>query len=306
MPKMHINRSIVVKAPIDKIYASLLDFNQWTIWSPWLIMNRETKVTVAEDGQSYEWDGARVGSGNMSILSQEENKSIDYNLTFLTPWKSTAEVRFELKEEGDQVSVTWLMDSSLPFFMFWMKKMMVALVGMDYQRGLNMLKEYLEEGEVYSKLQFNGESTFQGCKYIGIKTSCSMSDMGDKMMGDFGKLGELIEKERLTAGKSFSIYHKWEMVKQQVDYTGGWEVEEIPENLPEGIFGGELPTTKVYTLRHVGAYQHLGNAWSTLYSMQRGKEFKHSKKVHPFEVYVNNPQETAEKDLITDISFAVK
>lgn len=303
---MHISKSIVINAPIDKIYSSLLDFNQWTIWSPWLIMNRETKVTVAEDRQSYEWDGVRVGSGNMSILSKEENKSIDHNLTFLKPWKSTADVRFELKEEGEGVKVTWLMDSSLPFFMFWMKKMMIAFVGMDYQRGLKMLKEYLEKGEVYSKLEFKGESTFEGSRYIGIKSTCAMDQMSDQMTSDFGKLGEFVKKENLKAGKAFSIYHKWEMVKQQVEYTGGWEVESVPENLPEGMFAGSIPTTKVYTLSHIGSYKHLGNAWSTMFTMQRSKEFKHSKKVHPFEVYVNDPSKVAEKDLITDVNFAVK
>lgn len=306
MPKMHISKSVVINAPIDKIYTSLQNFKDWTVWSPWLIMNPDTNVTVAEDGDSYEWDGARVGSGNMSIQSREENRSIDYNLTFLKPWKSVADVRFELKEQGEGVQVTWLMDSSLPFFMFWMKKMMVAFVGMDYQRGLNMLKEYMEKGEIDSKLEFRGESTFEGCKYIGVKSYCAMDDMGDQMMSDFARLGEVIQKEGIKPGKAFTIYHKWEMVKQQAEFTSGWEVDSIPENLPEGVFSSEMPTTKVYTLRHVGAYQHLGNAWTTLYNMQRGKEFKQNKKTHPFEVYINNPQEVAEKDLITDVNFAVK
>ena len=73
-----------------------------------------------------------------------------------------------------------------------------------------------------------------------------------------------------------------------------------------GIKSGEIPATKVHTLRHVGSYVHLGNAWTTLYSMQRNKEFKSAKGIHPFETYVNMPGQVPDKDLITDIHFPVK
>lgn len=307
MPKMHIDKSIVINAPVDKIFSTLNDFNHWTSWSPWLLMDPDAKVTVAEDAKSYEWEGKRVGSGNMQILAEEANKSIDYNLTFLTPWKSKAKVKFLLHENGEGVEVSWLMDSNLPFFLFWMKKMMTAFVGMDYERGLKMLKEIVEDGEVKSKLEFKGTSEFPATQYVGISSSCSIDGLSSSMMTDFGKLEAFMkDNEELRAGAGFSIYHKWDMVKNKVSYTGGVPVKSVPENLPEGIISDEIPATKVYTLRHIGSYNHLGNAWTTLYGMERGKEIKCNKGIHPFETYVNSPEEVAEKELITDINFPLK
>ncbi len=63
MPKMHIKKSVNIKAPVEKVYSKLNDFNHWTAWSPWLIMDPQATVTIAEDAKSYEWEGERVGSG---------------------------------------------------------------------------------------------------------------------------------------------------------------------------------------------------------------------------------------------------
>ena len=307
MPAMNVNRSVVIDASPEKIFPFLNDFNHWPSWSPWLIMEPGVKVTVSDDTKYYEWGGDRVGSGNMTVLTEDENKSINYDLTFLKPWKSTAKVGFILSPEGNSTKVTWTMDSSLPFFMFWMKKSMEAYVGMDYVRGLMMLKDLVEKGEVHSKLEFSGENDFKGTKYIGIKTSCSIKDVGDQMKADFGKIHDYVHGHQdIITGNAYSIYHEWDMVKQKTTYTGCMGVNSIPDNLPDGFISGEIPATKTYTLRHIGSYPHLGNAWSTLYTMQRGKEFKLKKGIHPFEHYVSNPMETDEKDLVTDVYFAIQ
>ena len=41
-----------------------------------------------------------------------------------------------LKRAGLAPELTWTMDSSLPFFLFWMKKSMEGFIGMDYDPGL--------------------------------------------------------------------------------------------------------------------------------------------------------------------------
>ena len=134
-----------------------------------------------------------------------------------------------------------------------------------------------------------------------------MDVIGPTMEADFGKLRTFHEaNEGVVVGPLFTIYHKWDLVKNRVIYTAAAPVNEVPASLPEGFYSGEIAPNKVYMLRHLGAYQHLGNAWSTLYSMHRNKEFKPKKGIHPFEVYQNKPADTPEKELITDIHFVVQ
>ena len=307
MPKIAVTRSTLISAPIDKVFNILNDFSTWSIWSPWLISDPEAKVTVAEGNKSYKWEGPRSGSGNMKIESEVENESISIDLQFLKPWKSKAKTHFYLTTKGNQTEVTWVMDSSLPFFMFWMKKMMQTFIGMDYNRGLRLLKDYAEDGKVHSKLNFTGKETLSEQEYIGIYTSCDMETMGKKMSEDMPRLMDFMNKAGIEpSGAAFTQYSKWDLMKNRVEYTSGVPVKSIPENLPEGFMSGKLPATPVYTLEHVGPYPHLGNAWTTLYGMQRSKEIPVNKKIHPFETYHNNPNEVSDKELVTRVHFPLK
>lgn len=306
MPKIHVVKTKTIDAPIDQVFPYLNDMNSWMSWSPWLIMEHGVNVTISDDNKYYEWTGKRVGAGNMQITGEEENKSVDYDLTFLKPWKSKAKVKFTLETDGDSTKVSWIMDSSLPFFMFWMVGMMETFIGMDFDRGLTMLKEYIEKGEVFSKLEFKGENQFDGMKYIGIKTTSAMKDLSDSMRSDLHKLNDFMsDKESIHTGFVATIYHDWNMKKGETTYTACVGVKEDPADIPEGFISDEIPASKVYTLRHIGAYHHLGNAWTTLMSMDRGKEFKKNKNFDPFEWYVSDPTNTDEKEIITDICMGV-
>ncbi|HCX22652.1 MAG: hypothetical protein CMB80_06050 [Flammeovirgaceae bacterium] len=307
MPKFHVEKSIIIDSSPQTVYELVSNLSHWNKWSPWLVLEPEAKFNVAADGDSYTWEGERVGSGEMKVLKREENKAVNYDLHFLKPWKSQADIRFEIKEHGKQTKVIWLMDSKLPFFMFFLKNMMVAMLGMDFNRGLNMLKDLAEDGEVHSKLDFMGETEYPGCTYIGISRETAIDEMGPTMEQDFGMLMEYMgDKTDKISSEPVTIYHKFEMVKGKAKYTAAIPVSEVPDNLPSGVITGHIPKTRIYKLRHTGKYDHLGNPWSAMMNLQRAKVFKPAKGIHPFESYMNSPAETDPKNLITDVNFAVK
>ncbi|WP_422356714.1 SRPBCC family protein [Roseivirga pacifica] len=307
MPKMNVSRSLEIKTSPENVYNSLIKMDEWQKWSPWLILEPETKVTVRDDNRFYEWDGKRIGSGNMEVVGEKEFERIDFNLVFLTPWKSQADVTFHLSPSADGTKVTWVMASSMPFFMFFMKKMMESFVGMDFERGLKLLKDYLEDGEVHSKLEFTGEGKYEGCQYLGLKTSCGMDEIGEAMAKDFSELmtaAEPIKGE--VSGAPFTIYHKWNIAKGKVDYTVGVPLKKVPDTIPNGLSLGSLPSSSTYTVTHTGPYHHLGNAWGAQMNLSRSKAYKQNKKMDPFEVYVSDPSTTAPNELITEIRFPIK
>lgn len=307
MPKMNIVKRKLINAPIDKVYDTLNHMSTWQTWSPWLIMDTDTKVEVAADEKSYSWVGKRTGEGHMKITQENRLQSIDYDLTFLKPWKSEAKVKFTTTEKDGGTEVAWYMDSNLPWFMFWMKKMMIAFVGNDYERGLNLLKDYVEDGKIHSKLNWKGESQYPGCTYLGIRRKCSIEDMPKLMEADFTKLMQYAHStEGADIAGAFNQYHKFDFVKKIVDYTAGVPFVTIPVDAPSEFIKGNLAATKIYTLEHKGPYEHLGNAWSTMYNMHRNKEIKIQKGYHPFETYGNSPKDTDPKDLISYVNFALK
>lgn len=307
MSKLNIQRVVNIKASAAEVYKIISDFHYWESWSPWLIQEEGVKVDVREDGRYYEWKGERVGAGNMTILKESANEYIEYELCFLKPWKSTAMVRFEIKELDFGCDVVWYMESSLPWFMFWMKKMTEAFIGMDYERGLLMLKDRVEDGEVHSKLNFIGGANQEKINYIGIKSTSTKAEMPLQMEKNFKLLWSQFGEDKSNAlGVGFTIYHKWGMMKDQIVYSTAVQVKQVPKNMDPVIISGQIPSTPTYQLQHKGPYHHLGNAWSTLYTMKRAKVFKLNKGIDPFEVYNNRPDEVSSNELLTTINFPTK
>ena len=53
-------RKAVIKAPPEKIFASLVDFNKWVAWSPWEKLDPKMKKTYGGaptgKGANYAWE----------------------------------------------------------------------------------------------------------------------------------------------------------------------------------------------------------------------------------------------------------
>lgn len=307
MPEFHVSKSVAIDAAPSAVYPLIRDFQKWPAWSPWLLAEPECGLTYAEDGRSYEWEGDIVGSGRMERLVEVPDKVLDYRLTFLKPFKSENKTTFTLKKKAGGTDLLWTMTGSLPWFMFWMKGMMAAYIGMDYARGLAMLKDLAETGAVPSNLDFLGEQSFTGLPYVGIRNQCAIDRIGEEMSADLKKLGTWREEAGVPRdGRVVSIYHKWNVTKGTVAYTVAVEVPSPPTSLPPGLCTGAIPDTRVYSIRHTGPCHHLGNAWSAGMMHAQSKRFRQNKKLHPFELYEGNPEQTPENELRTLIQFPLK
>lgn len=306
MPKTHVEKTLTIASSAKKVKSIITDFNHWAHWSPWLILEPEVKVTISDDAKKQEWNGKRIGAGMMTIIA-EGDSVISYDLRFLKPWKSKAKVDFIIVPESENsTKLTWTMDSTLPFFMFFMKNMMERLIGMDFDRGLLMLKDYAENGSVAAKLEFLGKLEYTGCNFVGIKRECTIDSIGDGMAIDFKKLMAFAsENNDVVHDEYFSIYHKYDLYKNVVVYTCCVGVKEPQLNLTPELFNGNIPATKMLAVRHIGPYELSGNAWSAIILMERAKEFKKNKKMDAMEFYRNSPSNTAPENLISDVCIPI-
>lgn len=306
MPAFSVSRSIVIEAPVEKVYSILRDFRQWPQWSPWLIAEPGCTLEYTGDGKGYAWVGNIVGSGEIHVTDETPPRRMQCDLNFLKPWRSHADVRFDLSEKDGGTEVMWLMDSKLPFLLFFMKKMMIAMIGNDYERGLAMFKDYFETGDSKSELSF-GSASFDAFHYVGKTSTCSTEEIGPTMAADLKRLGEWVTTEGIEpAGAPLSIYHKWDMVTGVASYTSAIPVASIPETLPDDLQSGGMPSISTYAITHTGPYRHLGNAWSSGIMHGRAKMFDQRRGIHPFEIYENDPQEVPEDELKTVVHFPVK
>ena len=296
----------MIDAPLDRVHTIIRDFKIWPKWSPWLIAEPNATLTYQPDGNGYSWRGNIVGAGNVTVTREDGKNAIFYNLQFFKPFKSLNKTSFLLEQHGTQVQVTWTMDGSLPFFLFFLKNMIVTMTGMDFERGLKMLKDLVELAEVPCELEFPGEGQVAGFRYLGIEVQCPISDIQTVMSKDFERLKSAMAQHGIAAaGVPFTIYSKWCFKTHTCGFTMGYPVSSLPREVPEGMVTGDLPDLRTYQVKMTGPYRHLGNAWSAGMFHGRAKIYRQKRGVYPFETYQRTLDDGPEEEAVTVVHFPV-
>ncbi len=310
MPQYHVQRSILIHATPEKVFDYVVDYGSWTSWSPWLCAEPDAEVVVSEDassvGSTYAWKGEIVGEGMLEHLRLEPGRSIEDEIRFVKPFKSTSRVAFDLEPAGENTKLTWHMQGSLPWFLFWMRSMMQVFIGMDYERGLRMLKEWIETGEVLSETKVEGVVSVGPLQMVGVRQQCAIQAIGESTQQAIGQACKLIQQAGLaTQSQMISVYHDFNVKAQTFDFTTGYLVDEPLTTLPAGLSSWSIPTVQALRVDHFGSYEHLGNAWSAANQIARARKLKQCK-LGAFELYKNSPEAVPPRELHTEIYLPLK
>lgn len=132
----HVERSAVIHAPADVVFARIEDFRKWPDWSPWEKLDPAMQRTFSGAdkgvGAIYAWKGNdKVGEGRMTILEAAAPAKLALRLEFLKPFQSTNATTFELAPADGGTQVRWAMDGPMNF----MSKAMCLVMDMDKQVG---------------------------------------------------------------------------------------------------------------------------------------------------------------------------
>lgn len=183
--------------------------------------------------------------------------------------------------------------------------MMQSLIGMDYDRGLTMLKALIEEGKVDADTHNEGVNTFGGFDFIGIKRTSDLAEMPDIMQQDFSKIMQQCVDQAVEPEHVLSIYNKVNLSKQLFTYTSAISAESFDvQALGDDVVHGYVRQQEMLEIKHRGSYKFIGNAWTMGNMILRANKMKSNGK--PFEYYHNDPADTPERELLTSVYFPVK
>ena len=147
----HVERSLAIKAPLEKIFPLIDDFHKWAAWSPYekLDPNMSRTIGGADSGKgaTYAWSGnGKAGAGQMEITDATAPSTVVIKLDFTKPFETSNVVTFTLKTEGDGTDVTWAMDGPSPYVakVMGIFVSMDTMIGKDFETGLASLKAEAE------------------------------------------------------------------------------------------------------------------------------------------------------------------
>lgn len=146
-----LERSIVIERPADMIYPVISTMKSFNEWSPWFTIDPETKYTYEgpESGvgakMSWESDHPDVGAGSQWIIAAKENEEVNLQLDFGMGGVYLTDMILSPVENGTEVNWVYEYEDIGLMGAFFVGVMDVeAMVGGNYETGLQQLKEYVE------------------------------------------------------------------------------------------------------------------------------------------------------------------
>lgn len=144
-----VERTVLIDAPPERIYALLSDLKRWQEWSVWTramdpLLRNAYEGPQEGVGAKWIWLGPEMGRGRLVIVSSEPTKGIELDQAIESEVvNSHASLRFTI--EDGKTRVTWIDEGTLPplvggFF----RGTMEQKLGLHLASSLEKLKSILE------------------------------------------------------------------------------------------------------------------------------------------------------------------
>lgn len=308
--KMHVERSVSIKAPVEMVYEQVSVLKNWENWSPWHKMDKNMKFLysgpASGEKAKYSWDSQnkQLGKGYLEIKECAINQYIIMDMSFTE--NGTATGKFLFTPDTTGVTVVWSMESDLKnnpvskYFGLLMDKM----VGSDFIKGLNEIKRITEE-EYALQLKYKIEEITTGSFHAVVThLNCKQNEIGAKMGEGFGLLMKAImEKNISPAGAPFAIYHSFDTLTG-VDFELGFPVTKCRKISVKNVECKSFSSFKAIRTNYAGDYSGTCEAYGIM--DQWLKKNNRTIAGPPWEIYLTDPQQ--EKDTskwLTTIMYPV-
>jgi len=147
-----VQRSTMIQAPPEKVYAILEDFGRSPEWSPYEKKDPNMKRTRSgpEKGKGavYAFEGNKeVGTGRLTMVDAVPPNKLVIRLDMIEPMAMSNTIEYTLVPQGSGTQVTWAMRGGMPFI----SKVMCVfididkMIGKDFETGLAALKAVAEK-----------------------------------------------------------------------------------------------------------------------------------------------------------------
>jgi uncharacterized protein YndB with AHSA1/START domain len=112
LPRLyHVERSVTINAPPEKVHAIVNRLAEWPKWTAWTVErypDMEVKFSGPEEGVGahYEWDGESTGHGELELKTSDPATGVTYDMAFdHGAMPCTGGIR--LDAAGTATKVTW-------------------------------------------------------------------------------------------------------------------------------------------------------------------------------------------------------
>lgn len=315
--KFEIEKSIIINSNVEHVWECITSSKQRKIWSPWLILEEDCKFNTSWRSwkvwfkESWSWEV--LWEWEQIITEIVENNIVKYDINFFKPFKSYSKAIISLELVSDtEVKVTWKIFSSIPFYIFFLKNMMIVHIWKDLNRWLVMLKELVETWGLETEIEYKWIDTIKKKLFIWNKWTSKQKDLYKNIQIYVESLSKIVKEHSIEPICFFTRYIKTDIVNDVFEYEVCVEIEEKDYKnftLPivSTYFLWIQEESKVSIVTHYWSYDFIENWWTAAFTYLKPKDLKYNKSLYPIELYETSFLEgVKEEDYVTHILIPVK
>ena len=335
-----VERSVVVKAMPEEVFAMANDLTLLKEWSPWF--EPAPGLTYAIDsgspplgaGARISWQGGKAGSGSLHIVESEPFSVVRVDLVLGGSAPATATMALRPTEGGTKVSWSVEKDLGMNPVARYLGLTADGSLGPDLARGLERLKQAAEAASMEATMAALAQSPAgkdgsgsaptidadpsKGPEVVTLKPRPIIKAQGRVATGDdaavSGALSEAIQKILAFAeANQLEVGGGAGTVVTLSNDGGNWVFEATlplasapgaPVEPADGVSVGQSYVGRAVRVTHKGAYSSLPQSFDRVqaYAREKGLTTTGIK----WEEYISDPGEVAEPDLLTNVYIAVE
>ena len=286
--RFELCRSLEIAAPVETVFAAVVDLRSWPFWNPWLLHEPEAELAFSDDYQHeagyYEWDGALIGAGRLTHTRIATNRSIQQALAFRRPYRTSSRVSWTFEPRDRHCQVSWEMAGRMPFLFRFMIRSMVPLIERDYDLGLAMLQGYVNAAAPHPSLHFAGEESLDDFSYWSIPFQGKLRQLEATRRADIDALETASEGR---SGLPLTLFHRLEPNARS--YQAEIAIP-IADSAPRSNYTTrQFRGGRYFKLSMHGEHQFLPLGWHALFGHCRMRRIRHDQSRPALEIYLDDP-----------------
>jgi effector-binding domain-containing protein/uncharacterized protein YndB with AHSA1/START domain len=253
----------------DEIFPTVASFTHRYEWDPWYTQDSTADVRLGPKegyvGSTYSWEGEKIGTGSMEVISVRENEYIESSLWFgevVEP--SLVEWSFEPVDGGTHVIWSFSQETTYPIGRLGMMFGKIFLK-QSFELGLANLKEYMESlPKKSSALGAISVGTLPAMMTLVADGAGSMETIGEQLGELYGLLfTEAANQQLEVIGAAFTLYLDYDEVTDFTNYLAGVMVNKMGSDAGK-VKAVAYPEVEAVRAIHTGPYEEFSTSYAEL------------------------------------------
>lgn len=304
--RLRVEQTRVIDAPLAFVYATVLDFQQWRRWNPWLDTAADASLTIA-DGEPglCQWESAHMGSGKVEQVRAVERQRIDQRLRLCHPFAVSGKSQWTFKEVAGKTEVTWAVRGRVAFSMRAFSPTVQGALALECRYGLDRLAHMLELAATprYT-ISHLGVRTVAATHYVYRDYQGAISGLPQARRAAIADLQQALSRCGVAAaGAPIVLFFKTNIkLRTTVCHIG------IPVEHPEGVASlpvREMAAHSAYVVRLQGSDAALEIAWYLAMQRMAAEKMQPDQRLPPFESHLVNSEGTPENDRVIELHLPI-